>query len=92
MADLTLVTSRRETYGMVCAESLSCGTPIVGFMAGGTESIALPQFSEFVEYGNIEALRQAITSWIDKKEQLTEQMRKKACVEYSDNIMAEDYY
>lgn len=92
MADLTLVTSRRETYGMVCAESLSCGTPIVGFMAGGTESIALPQFSEFVEYGNIEALRQAITSWIDKKEQLTEQMRKKACVEYSDNIMAEKYY
>lgn len=92
MADLSLVTSQRETYGMVCAESLSCGTPIVGFMAGGTESIALSKYSEFVEFGNIAVLQNVIVEWIDKKEQLTENMRKEACVEYSADIMAEEYY
>ena len=38
---LTVLTSKRETYGMACAESLACGTPVVAFLAGGTESIAL---------------------------------------------------
>jgi glycosyltransferase involved in cell wall biosynthesis len=34
MADVTLLTSKRETFSMVCAESFCCGTPVVGFKAG----------------------------------------------------------
>ncbi len=34
---------------MVTAESLCCGTPVVGFTAGGPESIAIDAFSNFVE-------------------------------------------
>ena len=59
MADITILTSKKETYGMVCAESLCCGTPVVGFEAGGTESIALDEFSEFVPYGDIDGLQGA---------------------------------
>lgn len=33
--NITLITSKRETFSMVCAESLCCGTPVVGFKAGG---------------------------------------------------------
>lgn len=61
-ADLTLLTSRRETFSLVCAESLCCGTPVVGFFAGGPESIALPAYSRFVPYGDVEALEQAVLS------------------------------
>ena len=57
-ADVTLVLSRRETFSMVTAESLCCGTPVVGFNAGGPESIALKEYSSFVEYGNIHLLSQ----------------------------------
>lgn len=59
-ADVTLLTSKRETFSMVCAESLACGTPIVGFMAGGPERIALQDYSTFVEYGDIEQLQRAV--------------------------------
>lgn len=59
-ANLTVIASKRETFSMVVAESLCCGTPVVGYESGGPESIALPEYSEFVEYGSIEKLRMAI--------------------------------
>lgn len=60
IASITLLTSKRETFSMVCAESLACGTPIVGFEAGGPESVFKGDFVKFVEYGNIEALQNAV--------------------------------
>lgn len=55
-ANLTLIASRRETFSMVVAESLCCGTPLVGFKAGGPETIALEEFTSFVDYGNVDKL------------------------------------
>ena len=49
-ADITILTSKKETFSMVCAESLSCGTPIVGFKAGAPEQISLSDYSNFVEH------------------------------------------
>ena len=67
IADVTLLVSKRETFSMVTAESLCCGTPVVGFKAGGPESIAIPDFSEFVEYGDINLLKNSITRMKNKK-------------------------
>lgn len=67
MADVTLITSKKETFSMVCAESLSCGTPVVGFKAGAPEMIAIKEYSEFVEYGDIDALEATIRCWLDIK-------------------------
>lgn len=60
IASITLLTSKRETFSMVCVESLACGTPVVGFEAGGPESVFIGDFVKFVEYGNIEALQRAL--------------------------------
>lgn len=56
LADFTLLTSQKETFSMVVAESLCCGTPVVGFKAGGPESIAMKEYSYFTEYGDIPAI------------------------------------
>lgn len=67
ISDVTLITSRRETFSMVTAESLCCGTPVIGFKAGGPESIAIPEFTSFVEYGNISQLLSVINKFMNKE-------------------------
>ena len=63
-ADLTLILSDRETFSLPCAESLCCGTPVVGFKAGTPEQIALPEYSEFVDYGDLDALEATVKKWL----------------------------
>lgn len=67
MADLCVISGKRETFSMPVAESLSCGTPIVGFYSGGPETIAIPKYSEFVEYGNVKQLETVALKFLNKE-------------------------
>ncbi len=62
-ADVMLLTSKRETFSMVVAESLCCGTPVVGFKAGAPEGIALPKYSDFAEYGDLDGLQKLLVQY-----------------------------
>lgn len=91
-ADVTVITSKRETFSMVVAESLCCGTPVVGFEAGGPEGIAIPEFSRFVEKRELSALKNAITVMYennnpDKKLTISSQAHSK----YSKRTMSANY-
>lgn len=90
-AELTLVTSRRETYGMTCAESLCCGTPVAGFEAGGTESIALKEYTEFVPWGQTDELIESIRSLVKVKRHSREKIAQAAANLYDSRIMARKY-
>lgn len=91
MADLTVITSKRETFNMPSAESLSCGTPVVGFLAGGPETICLKEYSEFVEYGNVEALTGCVRNWINYKTIRGLEISKIAREYYSKEKMCKRY-
>ena len=87
MADLTILTSQRETFSMVCAESLACGTPVVGFKAGAPEQISIPEYSEFVEYGNLDVLQESVMEWLKKDISLDNHLSEI----YSKEKMADQY-
>ncbi len=66
LADVTVITSKRETFSMPVAESLCCGTPVAGFKAGGPETISIKEFSRFVNFGNITDLYNAVIEIINR--------------------------
>lgn len=86
-ADVTLLLSRRETFSMVTAESLCCGTPVLGFKAGGPESIAM-SCCRFLEQGNVSLL---IVALQDTEECDKENLSSVASRLYCMNRMCEKY-
>ena len=64
-ADLLLLTSKKETYSLPCAEALCCGTKVVGFECGAPETIFGGKYAKFVTYGDLEALKKEIKTSID---------------------------
>ena len=90
MADLCVITGLRETFSMPVAEAMCCGTPAVGFLAGGPESISLKEFSKFVEYGNIDELEKAVKEFVNM-EQYSHEISKKAIEKYNKKEMCRNY-
>lgn len=90
-ADATILLSRRESFSMVTVESLCCGTPVVGFVAGGPESIALKKYSKFVDYGDLTMFNEQLRemSNISNDERLRISME--ARTQYSGTMMAKKY-
>lgn len=91
MADVTVLTSKKETFSMVTAESMCCGTPVVGFRAGGPEEIALEQYSMFASFGDIHALIEEVCKMIDKKEKVKRHIHQEADSVYSKEVMTRRY-
>jgi len=90
-ADVCLLTSLRETFSMVTAESLCCGTPVVGFKAGGPESIALKKYSNFVNQNDDDALESALRAMLESKF-TKEEISNEAVGKYSEKKMCQRYY
>lgn len=88
-ADVTLLTSERETFSMVCAETLSCGTPVVGFKAGAPEVISLPEYSTFIRHGDLDALQSAVIEMLEREKD--EKIEVKAHEKYDKNKMVDAY-
>lgn len=91
MADLCILTSKKETFSMPCAESLSCGTPVIGFKAGAPEQISLEEYSEFVEYGNVDELENCVKKWIKKEDLNIKHLISLASQTYSKENMSQRY-
>ncbi len=93
LADVLLLTSQKETFSMVCAESLASGTPIIGFDSGAPKEVAPENFGIFVPYGDINALNELLHRVISREVILEPQDK---CVEfarseYSNEMMVHSY-
>lgn len=87
MADLFVITSKRENFPTVCIEALSCGTPVVGFEGGGTAETAPDKYGFFVKYGDIDKLSKIILMYFSGKLILKNQID---CEKYAKNNYSKD--
>lgn len=90
LSDVTLLASKRETFSMVVAESLCCGTYVVGFEAGGPETIAILEYADFIKYGDIEAMDKAVCLRLETEYDKA-LICKKARIVYSSETMIKKY-
>ena len=90
-ARVSMIVSKRETFSMPCAESLCCGTPVVGFEAGAPEQIALREYSEFVSYGDLQEMEAVLRKWLSKTDLDRSKLADEACRTYSSGTMVRSF-
>lgn len=90
-ADATVIASKKETFSMIVAESLCCGTPVVGYRAGGPESIAIEPYCRFVDrQEGTSALAEALKDMLSQHFDRTK-ISAEAIAKFSSQRMASNY-
>ncbi len=92
-ADLFVLTSKKETFSLTCAEALCCGTRVVGYKCGAPETVFKSLDSIFVEQGDFEALKGAVQSCLDIKWTEEDRLKcaQKAMKTYGNDEMLRGY-
>jgi glycosyltransferase involved in cell wall biosynthesis len=90
-SDFFVLSSEVETFSMTCAESLCCGTPVVGFACGGPETVFAEPYASFVDHGDVGALRETILSRLDMYPQRAS-VSGYGKREFSSEVMVGKYY
>jgi glycosyltransferase involved in cell wall biosynthesis len=94
-ADLFVIPSLQESFGQTVIEAMACGTPVVGFAAGGIPDMVRPgQTGLLAPVGDTAALRSAIQTLLQDEEgriRMGRAARALAEAEYASPVQAARY-
>lgn len=88
MADAFVICSKRENFPTTCVEAQCCGTPVVGFDVGGTKETSVYSEGDFVNYGDIELLKEKVLEIFGRDVSAIVEKARKA---YSKENMSKSY-
>lgn len=66
-ADVSLLTSRKEPFGLVIIEAMACGAPVIGSDDGGAVDIVTPEVGMLFQSENPDDLAEKVTAVLDGK-------------------------
>ena len=89
-AKITLQLSKRETFGLTSAESLCCGTKIVGFKNGAIESFFREEYGLLYDFGHVNDLIKGLHE-IYNDDYNCCKLARLACSDFDSNKMSEKY-
>jgi glycosyltransferase involved in cell wall biosynthesis len=79
--DVFVLPSLHETFGLVLAEAMACGKPVLATRCGGPEFVVKPKTGILVEAANPEALASAMADFIEKRTPFDVQQVRQSVVE-----------
>ena len=75
-ADIFILPSLAESFGLVFAEAMACGLPIIGAKTGGIVDLVLKENGILVEPGGIDEIKEAIVEMRKKSNDMMQNMGK----------------
>ena len=67
IADVSVVPSRSEAFGLVAIEAMACGVPVIGSNEGGIKDIINDKVGSLVEVDDVEGFADAIKKVLSKE-------------------------
>jgi glycosyltransferase involved in cell wall biosynthesis len=87
--DFLIMNSNFETFSLICAESISCGKPVVATRCGGPQEFVTEKTGILVEPGNHHELVSAIQKMVKEyRNYSAEDLRKEVEIKFSFDVVA----
>ena len=90
IADVNLVPSRREPFGLVAIEAMACGTPVIASNQGGLPDFVNDSVGGLVTPEDPEALASKILEVLRKTDEIDNESWRKEIASYARNHYAQD--
>ena len=88
IADVSLIPSRNEAFGLVVIEALACGAPVIGTNSGGIPDIITKEVGMLIEEENYEELASKIKDILNQKVKFD----RNTCANYAKEKYSQDNF
>lgn len=93
LADVFVIPSKCDNFPTVCIESLACGTPVIGFDAGGISETAPDEtIGKFVKTDDMQALNSCLHHFLSNPANERKEFSRKYAEEHYDKKTMVDRY